>query len=539
VKIKRLLAKHPKHRGELWSDYRSLYEGGHRFVDRAERFLVKMPKEPHDRFRQRIRESVYRPYAGTIIDFFAAQQFTSPLLVGIAQPNGERKAAPETEDGEGAAPVKPKRTADTEPPDWYADLERDCDGHGTDLRAFLRSCFVDALITRWAFWRLDFPELYGVGDSKADVEKNGGLDVRLCRVKRESVLDWEADARGKLLWAIVHEESRPRPDPADERNVTRHTWRVMSRDVVEVYVADVRDGVEVLDVERDIAPERTFKHGLGEVPLILLDVTDGLWVANRISSSQLEHYRLSSAAHWSMRQLCFSQPVFAIKDPDNFQPVLMGGAVIMGGEDKAEWLAPPTQHLTAMADAIKALKDEIFRVVQQMALGVDNNAAAVGRTAESKEADSEQMHVVLRAYGELLRDAIKSTLTLLGKARGEELDWTVEGLDRFDTLGADALVTLYGKAQAFSVPSDTFVSEALKGVARALLPGRDSATLEQIDEEIDTGVPKMRAEAEAAKKAEQDAKAEALKNGAKPGAKPFGGPGLSKAKPAAKPFAKA
>ena len=53
----------------------------------------------------------------------------------------------------------------------------------------------------------------------------------------------------------------------------------------------------------------------------------------------------------------------------------------------------------------RRLKDEIYRVAQQMALGVENNAASVGRSAESKEVDSSSTETCLKAYASPVREA--------------------------------------------------------------------------------------------------------------------------------------
>jgi hypothetical protein len=467
--IKRLNEKHPDHNGDLWRDYMALYEGGHKFRERAKRFLTQNPSEPHEVYQQRIREACYRAYIGTVCDYFAALLFATPLLYSAKVEGSDTKI---------------------ETPDWAQDdLEGDADGKGTDLVEFLRSRVIDAMVKRCAFWRLDFPANYGTGTDKADADRSGATDVRLIDVQREDVLDWECDERGNLLWIIIAEKHCPRPTPSDERNVIVHRWWVLDREKVELYEAVVRKG-EILNEEHSIQPIRSHRHTIGEVPIVRLDVGPGLWVANRLESPQLEHFRLTSANNWSMRRTCYAMPVFSVKEPDNFAPSAMGAGyyLTIGVDETMTWAAPPVAHLSVVRDEIDAQKDELFRIVTQMSLGVDNNAAAIGRSAESKIADADAIQVVLRAYGSKVRDALRDSLNMLSKARGEALTWDVEGLDKFETLPPDVLIELLAIAIDLRIPSKTWLAEVKSRVALALTPGLARNVKEEVREEIEEGV---------------------------------------------------
>src|SRR5687768_3030108 len=113
--VQRLNAKHPSWNGDLWCDYEALYRGGHCFRERIDRFLNKA-NEPWDIYQEKKREAVYRSYAGTIVRFFSALMFTSPLTY---------TATPEGSD-------EPKAV------DWLQEFEEDCDGNGTDFKEFVR-----------------------------------------------------------------------------------------------------------------------------------------------------------------------------------------------------------------------------------------------------------------------------------------------------------------------------------------------------------------------------------------------------------------
>lgn len=463
MKIKQLQARGKEHDPEVIEDYRALYEGGQRFRERVPRFMSQNPNEPDQVFRQRKREAHYRSYIGTVVDYFVALLFSTPVIYKATR-NG----------------------VDVDQPEWFARIRGDADGTGTDFIEFLRQRMVDAMVARCGYLMLDFPELYGKSASKADAEREGALDVTLRNVPAESLVDVGRDRRRKITWAIIHSVDSPRETPEDSRAFDVHTWTVLTAETIREYAVKVDAGARP-DENKEAQLMRELAHGLGAVPLVELNVGKGLWIANRLESPQLEHFRLSSANNWSIRRTCYAMPVMSLKDPERFQKNQVMGAgyfLLLGLEEKVEWAAPPTAHIEATQKEVKSQKDEIFRLVTQMSLGVENNAAAIGRSAESKTADADSLQVTLRTYGGLLRDTIRQTLNLLSKARGDDIEWQVEGLDKFDTLPPEVLLELLTQAQEIGIPSKTFQTEVKHRAAVALIPGIDDSTKETIRAEI-------------------------------------------------------
>jgi hypothetical protein len=469
VKIKQLQITGPEHDGDLLRDYEALYRAGKYFRARINRFLHQNPQEPTQVYEIRKKEAVYRSYMGTVVDYFAALLFASPILYKTELAKKE-----------------------VDQPEWFGDFSDDADGSGTDLGEFLRLRTVDAMVKRRGWWMLDFPEGYGTAQSKADAEKDGSASVTLRKVGAEQVLDCGRDRKGRLVWAIVHESECPRETPDDSRNEELHTWYVLDRSHVRVFQVRCESGHKP-DPDRDAQKVSEIAHGLGEVPLVELDVGDGLWVANRLESAQLEHFRLSSGLNWNIKRTCYAMPVFKLADREAFANAMKMGAgyYIMldaGTNEDMDWKGPPTGHLAVTREEIRSQKDEIFRLVTQMSLGIDNNAAAVGRSAESKVVDAEAIQVVLRSYGALVRDALKKTLNLLSKARGEEHTWSIEGLDKFDTIPPEVLIELLQQAIDIGIPSKTFMAEAKFRAAVGLIPGVDQKTKDEIKSEIEDGL---------------------------------------------------
>jgi hypothetical protein len=129
-------------------------------------------------------------------------------------------------------------------------------------------------------------------------------------------------------------------------------------------------------------------------------------------------------------------PYFFLRNPK--QPPVQGSGYygILGADDRVEWPAPSDVSYDVLERRIAALKDEIHRVAVQMSRGVDNNAAAVGRSGESKQADDSATEIVLEAYGRPVKDAYEETFEMISFARDDDTEWSVAGMDSYDVADA-------------------------------------------------------------------------------------------------------
>jgi hypothetical protein len=224
------------------------------------------------------------------------------------------------------------------------------------------------------------------------------------------------------------------------------------------------------------------------VPLVNIDVGDALWLLNRVASPQTEHFRLSCAQGWGIRRTCYAMPVFNVED--SRKPPTMGAGyyVMIGLKETMAWSAPPATPFEAIREEVKAQKDEIYRVVHQMAMGVDNNAAAVGRSAESKEIDSAAVRVVLDALGKIVREAVERTYALLSDAREEDYEWSIDGLDDFSDANFAELIAAALGFSTLAIKSPTLQREWQKRLADAAVPDADQSLKDKIAKEIEANV---------------------------------------------------
>lgn len=495
-------------------DLEALYEGDKLFEARLNRFLPQWEREHPERYGLRKETAFYRNYLGAIVDYFAAMLFTSKPKV-VARDEKTQEVNPD-------------------PGDFYTAFREDCDRTGTDLDAFFKDRLTDAMVHKCSWFSVEQPvDKSGEPpvDNRADFDSRKLGDCWLRPLSYDQVLDWEVDDAGQLVWVIVYGQSARRDGIGGGRGLVTDTWEYYLSDRIETYSITYKKD-QPPPKETPVPLVATRAHSFGRVPVIAMDLPRGLWAASRLKTPQLAHFRSSNAQNWSLATSCYSMMVFNVGDPEAFKAGTVGPTRghIMGVDEKASWMAPPSEHFAALDANIAAQKDEIFRLAHQMALGVENNAAAIGRTAESKSEDAQSTRVILLAYARVVKEAIEQVYDLLEDLRGEEICWSVEGLDDFASADLLGLVNVLEQVKGFgSIPSRTFNVQMFKRLAEGLLPDMDQATKVKIEEEIEENTP------DPADEPTEEEKMQALAHGLAKDANSGGAGGRGGKKPPATP----
>jgi len=465
--IAQLNQRHPCCDSERVSDLKALYEGEEAFEKKLPKFLPRREREPLARYELRKKEYHYRNYIGPIVDYFASLLFT-------ARPQPVAKK-PESDDPE------------TDPGDYYNDFRDDCDRTGTDIDSFFKAAFTKAMVEGKAWIRLYHPDGTESATDKAQFDKLKLGDAWIKPLEYDEVLDWEYDDEDNLLWAITHKREARRDGPAGDRKEITETWQYLTPEDVETFAISY-------DKDRPPQPEQpvpslgVVSHRFERVPLVCIDFPPGLWLAKRLKTPQLAHFRASNGQSWSLSATCYAMPVAKVADPEEFSKTIMGAGygVIIGIEESWEWEAPPADHFLALDTEIKSQKDEIFRIAHQMALGVENNSAAVGRSAESKATDAQSTRVMLVAFAKEVKEEMERVYNAISVSRGDEYTWTIAGLDEFatsDLMGFLEALTLIQAAGG--IPSKTANVQIKTRVAEGFLPDIDQETRATIRKEIE------------------------------------------------------
>lgn len=503
MKLKTLSARHPCCDPALFRRYDALYRGGPAFARLLEDFLPKNPLESSQVYALRKQQAFYRSYLGPIIDFFSAQLFASPFLVRTT---------------EGGKPAEPDA--------FYAEIHEDVDMNGTDLVTYMKARFVSAMVKGVAWILAEMPDDEGIApEAKADWAARGLGRVRLCPLEAENVVDWECDDYGALRWAITTSRAMRRENPRDERGMVTDTWRLYDAEDVETFqvVYDPKKKRPRPDDEIPSLGRRP--HRFPRVPLVRLALPDGLWLLNRAADAQIEHFRLAAAMSWAIKRTCYPMALFQADDPDSTPIPITGPGYTLkiGAKDNLTWLSPGSTPFDVLTAAIAEHKDEIYRIAQQMASSVNNNATALNRSGQSKEADAAATEICLHAYSVHVKGAMEEVFELVSDGRGDvDVHFSVEGMNRF-TLGD--LATSLGSiktATELAIPSKTLRTELAVKAADMLLPDANRKVKDAIRVEIEKGV-------------EEEAKTPPPPTAPIPTPPPSGAPGAAKATPAPQP----
>jgi hypothetical protein len=472
MKIKTLDQKHPTYDLDTWAKCSAIYRGGKEFKSLLSEFLPQNPQENIDVYQKRCEDSYFRSYAGPIVDYYTAWLFSGGMNV----------RAKDAKD--------PLKQVAVDP--YYSEFQEDCSGD-VDLTDFIRERFTTSLIKQTAYTLLEFHSDDGDEPVNLVEYKERGLD-RACAicVDPEDVYDWEVDEHGKFLWVIIHCKELVRENPTDERNIIVERWCIYDRTNCEEYEIRYKKN-EKPNPETELLPKSITKHRFLEVPLVKLCVPEGMWITGRILDAQVEHFRMSSALGWAIRRTCYAMPVFNIEDEEDPPKMGNGYFIQLGLEEKMSWSAPPATPFDTIGKEVDSQRDEIFRITHQLALGLDNNADTVGRSADSKEMDTAATRVMLNAYGKIVSEAVESIFEILSDARGDtDVFWSVEGFSGYDTATAPQLLACAKQAQELQIPSKVFRREIETKAALALMPEVDQAVKQAIRTEIKEAYDKLK-----------------------------------------------
>jgi hypothetical protein len=242
-----------------------------------------------------------------------------------------------------------------------------------------------------------------------------------------------------------HQADRPtRRDPRALANLVTDSWTIWTRDGWERYEVTYdptkgtgEGGAPGADDDIKLVDQGAVATK-GHVPFVCVELPDELWAMNIIATRSSNRRGRETRFRGRCSAAAF-RPASSTsrRTPGDDGRIRAGGRRPEGRRRVRHGPRPagegrlgraPAEAFEPIADYAKDLKDEIYRVAHQMALGVENNAAAIGRSAESKNADDAATVVVVRALAKKVRETLKRVLELVALGRGEKIEWTVGGM---------------------------------------------------------------------------------------------------------------
>ena len=476
--------RHPEYLEDFWARARAFYKGGVHLLENdavLERVFPRHVGEKDEVYDMRKKLAHYTNHSGSIVNHLIGKLMGDPVRL---------QAEPEMDD-------------------FYTDFQKDTsppNGKGCSLDDLVGKVLLEAAQTQCGYALVEMPQnLDDEAKSLAEQEASGALNAWAVEVKAESVVDWEVDKSGEYVWVLLcFKDSKRDSVYADRNTITEAYWMYNHKGWVRwdvEYKADTPPKGE--DV---ILPAASGSHTFGKVPLAKLQFPDGLWIMSKLESLAREFFNKRNALSWA--EFKALMPVlYEYLDPGTMpQMPGPGGAdnratnqtrssahvqqrkAGAGQGDSAGWVSPPDAPFAHALTSCDSIRDEMHRVVQQMALSADNKGSLLRRSAESKEKDTDALDVVLGEYGKLARRFVIELLQLVEAGRGDTpREWTATGASNFDSSSTDALIEEETVLDTVEMPSPTFKAERKKQLARKVLG--DSVTeekLAEIDDEIET-----------------------------------------------------
>lgn len=446
--------------GDLWS----LYVGGKELEKRYSKFLPMYHREPPATYAGRLKEAEYRPYISSIIKYFSDALFTS-------KPSAE-------------ALLNGKQVTDLG--EYWSDLKEDCTGSGLDLDGFFKQRMIEAQVKGKSWIAVCQPD-DGLGEAKSLLEHEERRlgDCYLRELEYDSVYDWEVDDKNNLDWVICHDMKIVRKSISSKRDWVIETWTQYTKEEINTYRIEYKQSKP--PATNTVVPLTSVTHSFGVCPVVCIEIPYGYHTAAFLKSMQLSNFRNVSRQNWSLACTAFAQPVVKVNDAKEYAEMMTmpGHGVILGVDEDYSWEAPPNAHFRALDVQIVSSKDELYRASFQMGNGVENNVAAVGRTAESKIADAQSTRIALTSYGRIVKEAIERVYDIISSVRGEKYKWKIAGLDDFAGIDTAALLAMgLSLKELGGIHSVTWNTKFEHRLADALMPDNDELTKAKTKQEI-------------------------------------------------------
>ncbi len=383
--------------------YRDLYAGGLQFKQRAGEYLLRRQKEPLDVYSERLQRAFYQNYVGSIVDWYASTLFRREPSVHF----------------EGNFDTGQK---------FFPAFMEDCDRKGTKLGTFFRQCLIDTLIAGRTHVLIDFPRVEAVPTNRAEEDAVGLSRAYLIQYQAEDLINWSIDEHGEYEWIVLRQKVRRQPSVNSPEIVEETYWRYYDRTGFQIYRRSERQSGEAVICLIDSGSHAYSREN--RVPLVTMQVSDGLWLTNKAAHLQLEHFNKSNALAWAITMGLFAMPVI-YSDREWNQIVGESYYIQLGPTDKFGWTEPDGKVYQIAAANLDSLKEEIYRVCY-LSQASGEMVSGHAQSALSKQMDFAITQEVLRGYGAIVKDCIRKVLIGISKARQDDVSFSVTGLDEVD-----------------------------------------------------------------------------------------------------------
>jgi hypothetical protein len=499
MKFSILNQKSSQYNPKLWEKIRLLYTGGEEIIANANQFMPKIAYETTTAYQQRLREASYVNYFSSIVDRFASDLFSKELaLVPAADSTDQSTPGDQPRDN------------------FYSTFAANADLKNNKLATVLKDIFLDGVIYGKGFIGLDFPSSDYQPTSLAEEEALGTDRAYAFKIPIDEVLDYEKDSQGNFTWCILKREFQTRSSPTDARDTKTIQFKVWTKSNSQVSWQLFETKCKLNEEPRNTDEVPLVSEGtvsFRQIPIIELDMPEGLWIGNKIGTLCADHFRLLSSLRHAENRSLHAVPYYkkgpeidasgdmsdTKADPNRHLSVAATfaskGFLVIAADEELGFLEPSGKAYEIANTQMKELVDEIHRITHQLASSVTNTSKALGRSGMSKMQDNKATEVVLDCYGSLVKDFAKKIYQSISEARQERIVWQALGLDSYETLDKEEIINEAVSAAQINIQSPTFKKLHQYKLAIAFLPNASPETLLTIKEEIDESIDELEAHA--------------------------------------------
>lgn len=305
----------------------------------------------------------------------------------------------------------------------------------------------------------------------------------------QDMLDIAFDHMGKIVWAVVREWKRyDDEDPLTVQDViepqyrfwTRNEWVLFDKDMVAI------DGGE---------------HGLGRVPLVMLDNEEGDDYTGQSLITDIAYLDRAVFNNWSrldviVNDQTFSQLIFPVEGlpvdvvenkelRDKFLTLAQNRVLLYSAQAtaKPEFISPDASQATFILGMIQT---QVKQLYASIGLQSETSTETTTQSGVAKAYDFDKLNKLLATKADNCEHAENEILDIFRRWMGGiSAAANVEYPDEFDTRSLADEITLAQELTLMDI-SPTFTRELHKGVAAKVMPKADPKTIATINEEIDS-----------------------------------------------------
>lgn len=450
--------EHPDYKRQqpILRAFRDLYTGGYQFKQRASEYLMRRQKEGLDVYSERLQRVFYQNYVGSIIDWYASTLF-------------RREPAVQFDQGPEQGQL------------FLSEFIEDCDRKGTKLSHFFRACLIEMLITGKSHILIDFPLPAERPLNRAEEDAAGVSRAYLVKYQAEDLTNWSIDENGNYEWVVLRQDVQRQPSVDSSEVIDETFWRYYDKSEYRIYRQTEQKGKRSNPVLIAQGPHAFTREQ--KVPLITMQVSEGLWLMNKAASLQLEHFNKSNSLAWAITMGLFAMPV-VYSDREWNQIIGESYYIQLGPNDKFGWTEPDGKVFQIAADNLESLKEEIYRVCY-LSQASGEMISGHAQSALSKQMDSLITQEVLRSFSAVVKDTIRKILSSISQARLDDVVVSVSGLDEFD-ITAFASELADGKSLLeLGIKSPTLKRQIYQRLAVKFLNDARQEVKDQIGREIE------------------------------------------------------